>query len=78
MTREQKIELLDYIATQIKKLDIQSISTKDEFDSSTSFMQKVDCIANLKYIEGQLHALTNLMTDLNLKSKFHEETFSLN
>jgi hypothetical protein len=78
MTIEQKIELLDYIANEIKKLDEQSTEIKKDFDSSVSFTQMVDCIAKIKYIEGQLTALTKLMQDFNLRSTSFEQNICLN
>ena len=78
MTREQKIEMLDYLARQIRKIDQDSLKVKEEFDKAVSIMDKVEGISKLKYLEGRLNAYTEMVKDLGIDSKFHEETFSLN
>ena len=78
MTKEQKIDLLEYLISEIKKIEADSLVVQRKFDESISFLQKSDRLCEMKYLEGRMSAILDLIKNLNLRSTPTDNTFCLN
>lgn len=77
MTTEQKIELLQYVAQEFERIEAEANSVKVKFDSSINFPSELGALCDLKYLQGQLETLNDIVKRFSLRQPF-TISFSLN